>query len=64
MAITLPHDAMAQLFQAVPANDLPKMPDYNVCPTNRVPVVVSDGRRRLGAMRWGFVPQWYNTNLH
>jgi putative SOS response-associated peptidase YedK len=62
MAITLPHDAMAQVFSAVPANDLPDTPNYNVCPTVPVHVVTSDqGSRRLRAMRWGFVPQWYDT---
>jgi len=53
---------MAQLFAAVPANDLPDVPNYNVCPTNRVHAVVADPRgRRLVAMRWGFLPQWYKT---
>ncbi len=60
--ITLPDDAMARLFDAVPGNDLPQTPNYNVCPTNRVHAVRSlDGRRRLGAMRWGFLPHWYDT---
>ncbi len=61
-AITLPPEAMVQLFEAVPANDLPPVPNYNVCPTNRIHVVTSDaGSRRLVAMRWGFVPHWYKT---
>lgn len=61
-AITLPDDAMAQLFDAVPANDLPEGPRYNVCPTNDVHVVTSDaGARRLRPMRWGFLPQWYKA---
>ncbi len=61
-AITLPPDAMAQLFDAVPANDLPDVPNYNVCPTNAVHVVHSlEGQRRLGAMRWGFLPHWYKA---
>jgi putative SOS response-associated peptidase YedK len=61
MAVTLPPDAMAQLFAATPANDLPQVPNYNVCPTNNVHIVTSDdsGQRRLRAMRWGFVPRWY-----
>lgn len=61
MAVTLPPDAMAQLFAAAPANDLPQVPNYNVCPTNNVHIVTGDGdgARRLGAMRWGFVPTWY-----
>ena len=62
MAITLPHDAMAQMFEAVPANDLPDVPNYNVCPTVQIHVVHSDeGTRRLRPMRWGFVPQWYKA---
>ncbi len=61
-AVTLPSDAMARLFEAAPANDLPDVPDYNVCPTNRVHSVIShEGVRRLGPMRWGFVPTWYKT---
>ncbi|MGJ5618374.1 SOS response-associated peptidase [Sulfitobacter sp. MF3-043] len=61
MAVTLPHDAMSQLFAAAPANDLPKVPNFNVCPTTDVFVVTSDdGRhRRLSAMRWGLIPTWY-----
>ena len=60
-AITLPPDAMARLFDAVPANDLPPVPNYNVCPTDRIHAVVSDGQRRLVALRWGFIPHWYKS---
>lgn len=61
-AITLPDDAMASLFDATPANDLPEVPNYNVCPTNQVHTVTSeDGVRRLRPMRWGFLPHWYKT---
>lgn len=61
MAVTLPHDAMAQLFAAAPVNDLPVVPNYNVCPTNKVHIVTgsAEGPRRLEAMRWGFIPAWY-----
>lgn len=60
MAITLPHDAMAQMFDAAASNDLPDVPNYNVCPTTQVGVVTSsEGSRRLRPMRWGFVPHWY-----
>lgn len=61
MAVTLPPDAMAQLFAAAPANDLPQVPNYNVCPTNGIHIVTSDesGARRLRAMRWGLIPRWY-----
>jgi putative SOS response-associated peptidase YedK len=61
-AITLPDDAMAALFDASPANDLPHVPNFNVCPTNQIHTVTSDeGHRRLRPMRWGFIPQWYKT---
>lgn len=59
-AITLPDDAMVRLFEAAPANDLPPVPRYNVCPTQPVAAVVSaGGTRRYGPMRWGFLPRWY-----
>ncbi|WP_121063144.1 SOS response-associated peptidase [Chachezhania antarctica] len=61
-AVTLPSDAMAQLFEARPANALPDVPNYNVCPTNDVHVVRSgDTDRQLLPMRWGFIPHWYKT---
>lgn len=61
-AITLPSDAMAQLFAARPANDLPAVPNFNVCPTTQVHVVRADpGGRQLVAMRWGFLPHWYKA---
>lgn len=61
-ALTLPTDAMAQLFAAQPANDLPDVPNFNICPTNTVHVVrAGDGPRRLLSMRWGFLPHWYKS---
>lgn len=61
-AITLPSDAMARLFDARPANDLPPVPNYNVCPTTPVHAVTSNGgERRLVSMRWGFLPHWYKS---
>ena len=61
MAMTLPHDAMAQLFGAASANDLPDVPNYNVCPTVQVAAVMSeDGSRRYRPLRWGFIPHWYD----
>jgi len=60
--ITHPNEALAALFDAIPGNDLPPGPNYNVCPTNPVTVVTSDsGQRRLRAMRWGFIPAWYKA---
>lgn len=59
-AITLPNDAMAQLFAAQPANDLPDVPNFNVCPTTGIHVVMHDqNNRKLVKMRWGFIPHWY-----
>lgn len=61
-AITLPTDAMAALFDALPSNDLPAVPNFNVCPTDQVHAVTNEGgARRLVSMRWGFVPHWYKT---
>ncbi len=62
MANTLPHDAVANLFGAVPANALPPLPDYNICPTQDVAVITwEDGQRRYRPMRWGFLPVWYKA---
>lgn len=61
-SLTLPADAMAQLFSAVPANDLPDLPNFNICPTNQIhAITANDGSRRLGAMRWGFLAHWYKS---
>ncbi len=58
----MPHAETARIFAASPANDLPDVPNWNVCPTNQIPCVISaSGSRRLGAMRWGFVPRWYGS---
>lgn len=63
-ATTLPSDAMARLFEAAPDNDLPPIPNFNVCPTVDIQVVRggdgAPGQRRLVAMRWGFLPHWYS----
>lgn len=61
-AITLPNDAMAQLFASQPANALPAVPNFNVCPTTQVHVVqAGETGRRLVPMRWGFLPHWYKS---
>lgn len=61
LATLLPVEAMAQMFAALPANDLPFSPNFNICPTENLSVVVNDEGRRLVSMRWGFIPQWYKT---
>lgn len=62
MAITLPHDAMAQMFSAAKSNTLPAdEPNWNVCPTTTIAAVTShDNVRHLRPMRWGFIPTWYD----
>lgn len=54
---------MAQLFAAAPANNLPVVPNYNVCPTTQIHVVLgaAEADRRLVSMRWGFLPKWYKS---
>ncbi len=31
---------------------------YNAAPTQRLPVVIEDGARKVEAMRWGYEPRW------
>ena len=60
IAVSLPSDSMAKLFAALPANSLPAVPNYNICPTNQICAVTSDeGVRHVASMRWGFIPHWY-----
>lgn len=60
--LTHPNEAIAALFDALSSNDLPPVPRFNVCPTQTIPVVTSEGgTRRLRPMRWGFLPAWYKT---
>lgn len=51
---------LAGLFEAEAAPGLAEAARYNICPTQTVATVISHaGRRRLGPMRWGFIPRWY-----
>ncbi|GGE39533.1 SOS response-associated peptidase [Actibacterium pelagium] len=62
LALTLPVDAMVNLFKALPANNLPNLPNYNTCPTTQICTVTGEsGARFLKPMRWGFVPHWYKS---
>jgi len=64
MALTLPQDAMINMFAAMPSNDLPDTPNFNICPTTQIHTVTSDGNQRLlRPMRWGFIPHWYKKAL-
>ena len=61
-AIKIPSDAMSQLFAAQPVNNLPDVPNFNVCPTNFIHVITFNGLgRKLESLRWGFVPNWYRA---
>jgi putative SOS response-associated peptidase YedK len=33
-------------------------PSYNIAPTQKVAVVVSDGRKQLISVQWGLIPSW------
>lgn len=60
--MTTPFEAMAALFNASLGNDLPNLPNHNICPTDQVCAVTSgQGTRRLVSLRWGFIPHWYKT---
>ncbi len=59
--ITHPNEALAALFDAALGNDLPESPRFNICPTNPVAVLTSEGGRRLRTMRWGLIPPWYKS---
>jgi putative SOS response-associated peptidase YedK len=62
LTLTHPNEALAALFSALPSNDLPHVPQFNLCPTQDVPVVTSlEGHRRLQSMRWGLIPHWYTS---
>lgn len=61
-SLTLPSDAISQLFAAIPTNDLPVVPNFNICPTNQIHAITTiEQTRRLSAMRWGFLPHWYKS---
>jgi putative SOS response-associated peptidase YedK len=55
--ITSPAAAIRVLFGYTERPDFP--PRYNVAPTQPIPVVrLTDGKRSLALMRWGFLPAW------
>lgn len=54
-AITLPPEAMRQVFRYVDQPNFP--PRHDVRPTQPVPIVrVENGERRFRLVRWGFIP--------
>ena len=59
-ALSLTQDAMVDIFQAKPVNDLPVVPNYNICPSDNIHAIISQNKNRtLRQMRWGFIPKWY-----
>ena len=57
-----PLKATAEIFNAQMAKSLVSVPNFNICPSEKISVLVSNsGKRKLGQMRWGFVPHWYKS---
>jgi len=57
-----PLKTTAENLNAQLARNLATVPNYNICPSENVSVVVSNlEQRKLGQMRWGFIPHWYNS---
>jgi putative SOS response-associated peptidase YedK len=39
-------------------------PQYNIAPSQKVPAIISDGRkRRIGLLKWGLVPSWAEKEM-
>jgi len=54
-----PLKATAEIFNAQMAESLVTVPNFNIRPSENISVLVSNsGNRKLGQMRWGFVPHW------
>jgi putative SOS response-associated peptidase YedK len=51
-------ELLAAQFAARDTTDGALRPRYNVAPSTPVPAVLDAGERRLGMLRWGFVPSW------
>jgi putative SOS response-associated peptidase YedK len=52
-------EVIARIFGIAPGDvRIDYNPNYNAAPTNDVPVVVENGKRRLILCRWGFLPAW------
>jgi len=54
--------AIAEILNVQLASNVVTVPNYNICPTENVSVLVSNfENRRLRKMRWGFIPHWYKS---
>lgn len=49
---------LAERFAATDTTGDALRPRFNVAPSTPIPVLIAPGGRRLGTMRWGFVPSW------
>ena len=57
-----PLKATAEIFNAQMTESLVTVPNFSICPAENISVLVSNlGKRKLGQMRWGFVPHWYKS---
>ena len=57
-----PLKATAEIFNAQITESLVAVPNFNICPSENISVLVSNsGKRKFGQMRWGFVPHWYKS---
>ena len=51
-------ERLAQLFAATDVTEHPVGERFNVAPSTPIPAVIDADGRRLGTLRWGFVPSW------
>ena len=51
-------ERLAALFRAADVTEHPVGARFNVAPTTPIPAVIDADGRRLGTLRWGFVPSW------
>ncbi len=59
-ATTVPAPELARIFDAVDETDGGSIADFNVAPTDPMPIVrvARRGLRVVSVARWGFVPSW------
>jgi len=38
-------------------------PNYNIAPSYFIPAIVKKGSRKVGLMKWGFIPHWMKPGL-
>ena len=51
-------ERLAELFGAADVTEHPVGGRFNVAPSTPVPAIIEADGRRLGTLRWGFVPGW------